>query len=471
MPSTGPRAAIASLLAALALATTLVVPAAAQAPTPGSTPGSSPTALATPVLSVRRAPEFLRSQAIDAAVEQQVAPVLADVPEQSCLAITDHGRDVTGVRRDLPLIPASVNKLLTTDAAVAVLGPTATLDTVVRADAAPGPDGVVAGNLYLVGGGDPLLFTEGFRVTLKDEDQIQTDFAAVADAVAAAGITEVRGGIVGDESRYDAERGIPTWSSNYQAEGAAGALSALEVNRGQTGLSQDPDTPARVRKLGDPPTLAAETLASLLADRGVSVSGPPTAGTAPAASVEVARVPSVPIEDLAAEILTWSDNTAAELLTKEVGRASSGSGTTTAGVTAIQQNLAAQGLPMAGVTMTDGSGLDRGNRVTCELVVDLLDRQGPDSALAEGLSVAGESGTLRDRLRGSALAGRLRAKTGTLSEVNALAGFVTTDDGRELTFAMIVNDDEEEGYQRLDELALALLSATDAPAVEVLGPR
>ena len=120
MPSTGPRAAIASLLAALALATTLVVPAAAQAPTPGSTPGSSPTALATPVLSVRRAPEFLRSQAIDAAVEQQVAPVLADVPEQSCLAITDHGRDVTGVRRDLPLIPASVNKLLTTDAAVAV---------------------------------------------------------------------------------------------------------------------------------------------------------------------------------------------------------------------------------------------------------------------------------------------------------------------------------------------------------------
>ncbi|MEZ5207381.1 MAG: D-alanyl-D-alanine carboxypeptidase/D-alanyl-D-alanine-endopeptidase [Acidimicrobiales bacterium] len=179
----------------------------------------------------------------------------------------------------------------------------------------------------------------------------------------------------------------------------------------------------------------------------------------------------MPIEDLAAEILTWSDNTAAELLTKEVGRASSGSGTTTAGVTAIQQNLAAQGLPMAGVTMTDGSGLDRGNRVTCELVVDLLDRQGPDSSLADGLSVAGESGTLRDRLRGSALAGRLRAKTGTLSEVNALAGFVTTDDGRELTFAMIVNDDEEEGYQRLDELALALLSATDAPAVEVLGPR
>ncbi|MEZ5134763.1 MAG: D-alanyl-D-alanine carboxypeptidase [Acidimicrobiales bacterium] len=122
-----------------------------------------------------------------------------------------------------------------------------------------------------------------------------------------------------------------------------------------------------------------------------------------------------------------------------------GVGTTTAGVTAIQQNLAAQGPPMAGVTTTDGSKLDQGNRVTCELVVDLLVTARTDSSsLADWAVRRGESGTLRDCLRSRFLAGRLPGQDRHPVRGQRFAGFVTTDDGRELTFAMIVNDDEEE---------------------------
>ncbi len=126
------------------------------------------------------------------------------------------------------------------------------------------------------------------------------------------------------------------------------------------------------------------------------------------------------------EVLRRSDNTGAELITKELGRqANPATPTTAAGVAVIQADVQADGLPSAGLHPVDGSGLDRSDRATCQLILAALVRSGPDGALGRGLAVAGSTGTLFKRMIGTPAAGRLRAKTGSLDGVAALSGFVT----------------------------------------------
>ena len=115
-------------------------------------------------------------------------------------------------------------------------------------------------------------------------------------------------------------------------------------------------------------------------------------------------------------MLTVSDDTAAELFTKELGYQTAG-GTTAAGVAAIRADLAADGLPVSQLVAYDGSGLDRGDRVTCNLIQADLEHARRRQRGGRGLPIAGQTGTLRDRMRGTPAAGRLRAKTGTLDDV------------------------------------------------------
>lgn len=439
-----------ALVAGLVLVAGGAGPAAAQTPgSPGSTGSTGSTGSGTavtggakvpltPVLSARRVPGLLTSRVSGEALRQDTDAVLKDAAPLSCVVITDHGRVVLRAFGDVPLIPASNQKLLTAVAALELLGADTRLVTVVKGPK-PGPDGKVTGDLHLVGGGDPLLFTPGFLPSLKNRQQVHTDFGALADRLKASGVTGVTGGVAGDDSRYDAQRAVPTWSPTYQRDEQVGTLSALEVNRGETGLSKQPDQPARVRRPGDPPVLAAETLISLLKARGVAVSGPPSSGPAPADSVELARLESLPVRDLVAEMLTESDNTTAELLAKEMGLKTAGQGTTAAGTAAMTKVVKDMGLPAAGMVLVDGSGLDRANRLSCDLLAAFLDKLGPSSPVLVGMPRAGENGTLKDRMKGSFAAGRVRAKTGSLNEVSALAGFVTTLKGQELTFSIIQN--------------------------------
>ena len=467
------------LAAALVAVAVTAAPAVAQAQAPTTGPiGSAPTGSAapkratTPVLSSRRVPDLVRTRAADAEVAKAAAAYQKEAGPGSCLVITDHGRVITQTNGQQPVIPASVLKTFTGTAALDVLGPETTLSTVASTATPAGPDGVVAGDLYLVGGGDPLLFTEGFRSVLEDKNQPQTDFAVLADRIKAAGITEIRGNIVGDESRYDTQRSVDGWEPSYQRDDQVGALSALEVNRGNSGLSDNPDVVARSRKLGDPAPLAAATLKSLLAKRGVKVTGTGVAGTAPAGATEVARLESLPVRELVGEMLTWSDNTTAELLTKEIGRAVSGQGTTAAGVAAVRSTLEAKGIPMAATVTFDGSGLHRGNRITCDAAMAVLRGAGPSSALAAGFAVAGEKGTLRKRMKGTPAAGRVVAKTGSLKEVYSLAGWANTVPGSQLTFVSLINGQPKDGVKVLDDLAVALTTYPQGAAGrDVVGPR
>jgi D-alanyl-D-alanine carboxypeptidase/D-alanyl-D-alanine-endopeptidase (penicillin-binding protein 4) len=461
----GLRVAVVATLVAAVLAVA-VAPAVAQAG-PGTTPGRATAALKVPLFSPRRVPDLFTAPIADERLRQQVAAVAAEAPPESCITITVRGRPAVRINGDVPLEPASVMKLVTATALLRHAKPDEAVATTVVTHAEP-VKGVVEGDLWLVGGGDGLLTTGGYQASLRDQDQTVLPVAQLADALRAKGVTEIRGGIVGDESRYDSSRYVESWPARYRGQETVGPLSALMINDGVTGYDRSPDRPSVSRKPGDPPLLAAATFKALLEERGIRVDGGAGIGKAPDGTKELARIQST-IFDQVDEMLSWSDNTTAELLTKEVGRRAAGSGTTQAGT---QENLAVLrqlGVAANGLVFVDGSGLDPGNRLTCDVLAAVLDHAGPDSPIAKGLAVAGRKGTLLRRMRRTVAEGNVFAKTGTLGTVTSLAGFEKTRRGEVVTFAFIQNGPKINTALQ-DRLAEQLYEFPDAPDVTDLVP-
>ena len=161
----------------------------------------------------------------------------------------------------------------------------------------------------------------------------------------------------------------------------------------------------------------------------------------------VASIESPPLAEVVGSILQHSDNMAAEMMVKELGVRFGDGGSTSAGLAVIRDHLAAAGLPMAGVATVDGSGLDRSDHVTCDLLQQVLATAGEGSELDRGLPVAGRNGTLHRRFLGTPAAGKVRAKTGSLLGVVALTGWVaagpteaSADRPRSLQFSLLANE-------------------------------
>ncbi|QGG95311.1 D-alanyl-D-alanine carboxypeptidase/D-alanyl-D-alanine endopeptidase [Actinomarinicola tropica] len=437
------------------------------------TESSVGTQAVTPVLSVRRAPESLLDVRRDQAAAAAVADVPGRIPGGGCLVVAQGGRELVLHDPDRPLVPASTQKLLVAGALLSLMEPDETFRTTAVATG-PVTDGVVEGDLVVVGGGDPLLSTDAYIARQSDPARPATRIEDLADAVVAAGITEVRGAVVGDGTRYDDVRTIPSWPQRYRDQVVAGPLSGLGVN---DGLETFTDTEVPVnpgRPAADPPAHTAAVMTDLLRERGVTVVGDPRSGSAPQGATEVAALESPPVRDVVAQMLVYSDNTTAELLVKEIGVRSGVGGSTAAGLAALRDLLAGQGIPVEGLALTDGSGLDLGNRATCRTLAAVLDRSPSRDVLIEGLAVAGESGTLAERMVGTPAAGNLRAKTGSLRHVAALAGVVDGPDGRRYTFAYITNVPEGEFVPELgsalqEEIAVALATVPEVePPPEVM---
>ena len=162
---------------------------------------------------------------------------------------------------------------------------------------------------------------------------------------------------------------------------------------------------------------------------------------------------------------------------KELGWAVAGEPNTTAGVTVLDDVLVELGIPDEATRSADGSGLSSLNALSCSALVELLDQAGPDSALAAGLAIAGETGTLRERFEDETVRGRILAKTGSLNQVSALAGFALagddTDDPTLLTFAYIANAEDLE-FTRAKaiegEMGADLVSWPEGPDLSELSP-
>lgn len=350
----------------------------------------------------------------------------------SCLVVSRGGRVLFERGPDLPLVPASTLKVATAAAVLRRLKPADRLRTSVVAATAP-VDGTVAGDLWLVGGGDPLLGTAPWAAHFTRQPQVYTSLELLADRVVAAGVREVAGRVSGDDSRYDQVRYVSSWPASYVKESEIGPLSALWVNDGFRVWT------GSLAPFPDPPAGAAEVFTDLLRARGVNVHEAATSGTAPDGGVKVATIDSPTIGELATQMVRESDNGTAELLVKELGLRVAGEGSTAAGTAVVLQTLARLGLPVAGVRPMDGSGLDRNSTLTCRLLVALLDAEGAGGILDRALPVAAQTGTLFRRFLGTPVAGRLRAKTGSITGVAALAGRVLSPSGDELTFAFLQN--------------------------------
>lgn len=422
------------------------------------------------VLSYRRAPHWVAKNRSDSQFSEALgALVLSKAPAQMCLRAEIGGRTLVSINSSLPLLPASNMKVLTGFGVLARLKPDSTFRTSVRASTPVA--GTVVGNLYLVGGGDPLLATPEFvsqYARSKGEDPVSfTDLTKLADKVFESGIRSISGSVIGDDSRFDAQRYLPSWKSSYAYLAEIGPQSALSVNDGLLSIGP-PAIPA-----SDPAAHAAAVFAGLLEQRGIAIGAPPSSGVSETTVAEVAAIESAPVSEVVQEMLESSDNLTAELLAKEVSvNQGVNPGSTGVGVALIRESLAQAGLPLDGFATVDASGLDRSDRATCDLLQAVLDRVGSQSLLAQGFPVAGKTGTLQNRFQSNPATGRLRAKTGALSGVTALSGWVDRLDDVSVGFSMLANGSfsDLEGKQLQEDLG-AVLATPPAPVdVSLLAP-
>jgi serine-type D-Ala-D-Ala carboxypeptidase/endopeptidase (penicillin-binding protein 4) len=313
----------------------------------------------------------------------------------------------------LPLRPASNEKLPTTYAALTALGPSFRIETDVLGEGQQS-GATWQGNLVLKGYGDPALSA--------------AQIGKLAQQVVADGIGHVSGRILGDESWFDTRRTGVGWKPQFYLHESP-ALSALIVNRGWTGRYET----AR------PALTAAQLFRRDLRRAGVSVHGGAATGVASAEAAPLAQVESAPLAALVRHMDVYSDNFYAEMLLKQVGAVQGSGGSAPAGLAVERGLLRAAGVPLAGVRMVDGSGLSLLDRWTPLGLATLLQTmwQDPDLRpyLVAALPIAGETGTLRHRMRQRPARGLVRAKTGTTDNASSLSGYV----GDRYAFSILEN--------------------------------
>jgi len=436
-------------------------------------PGSAPPALVTPVVDFRRTPESNADQASSNRLRQELRSLWQFVDDNSCGAVSVDGLDVGDKNPSVEVLPASNQKLLTGAVALHELGEDHRFVTEVR-----GPrqrQGVIEGDVYLVGGGDPLLTTDDFAL----EGELlpafnTTSLDVLADRVVAKGVTSINGAVLGDGSRYDDEYSVDSWApGDYLTQ--AGPYDALMVNDSyRVGISG---------KQSDPVDAAAEEFVRLLEARGVTVADGAGTGDAPDSLRLLGRVTSQPLTAIVEELLVNSDNNTAELLLKEIGYAARGQGTRVAGLNVVDSTLRNWGVPMEGVRSLDGSGLSLDNSVTCAAILSILQRH-TDGVLPDLLPVAGRTGTLTLEFTESPMAGRLAAKTGTLYNEpieedplssKALGGYVPAPRRSTIEFVLILNTPDaafDRNFAPLwQQLGTVLDTYPSGPGPARLGPR
>jgi D-alanyl-D-alanine carboxypeptidase/D-alanyl-D-alanine-endopeptidase (penicillin-binding protein 4) len=339
--------------------------------------------------------------------------------------------------------PASVEKIFTTVATLAKLGPDARLQTTIVGEGNLGPGGVWHGNLYLVGGGDPTLGDGAFN-QIWEHGYGPTANQLVAQLVH-DGIKQVTGWVIGDAALFDGLRGGPATGYGPDIPDLGGQLSALSYDHGAT-----------FKKL-NPGAFAAKEL--VLTMHGAGIGARPLNRTlpAPAGTRQLASVTSPPLSVMLKLMDVPSDDFFAEMLTKQLGVRFGSGGSIQAGAQVISSAIASYGIHPA---IVDGSGLSRSDHSSPDQVVDLLRavwNTPVGRVLWASLPVMGVSGTIQNIAHHTVAQGRCVAKTGTLDYVTNLAGYCTTLDHHVLAFALMIDGPPNwTVYQLLDKMVPAI---------------
>jgi D-alanyl-D-alanine carboxypeptidase/D-alanyl-D-alanine-endopeptidase (penicillin-binding protein 4) len=371
------------------------------------------------------------------------APALGDGVTASVLDVQT-GTVLLDQNAAAPAAPASTAKLLTSAAVLSTLGPAATIATKVVAGAHPG-------EVVLVGGGDPTLSRTAPSKSYPGAATMADLATQVRAAMpAAAPISRV----VVDNSLFTGPLTAPGWEPSDAPSSYAAPVTATSVDGARTG-------PGSLGRSGAPGTDAGKALADAL---GVSV--PVSLGTAPPGAKTLGTVHSAPIERIVEQALSMSDNMLAEALARQVALARHLPASFDGSAKAVIAALTQAGVDVSGVTLVDGSGLSRQDRVPAAVLARVVRASadgnlGNAADLLSGLPVAGYDGTLADRGDSDpkTIPGTVRAKTGTLLGVHALAGTVVDADGRLLAFALLGNNvpgSESAAEGALDDVATEL---------------
>lgn len=425
---------------------------------------------------------------------------------------------------DRRLLPASNAKLFTAAAALDVLGEEHRFDTDVLTDRRL-RGRVLRGDLFLRGGGDPTMLAEDYaalaeqvrdagirtiRGDLVADDGYFDDvrlgdawswddepfyYSAQTSALTVAPDTDYDAGTVIVSAAPGQRRGrrpqvtvTPETDAvrivNTATTGAPGSDDTLSIQREHgtkvvrvTGtVPVDGSATTDWVTVWDPTGYAADVFARALDDAGVRLRGREERGTTPTDARVLAEHDSMTVAELMTPFMKLSNNMHAEALVKTMGAETTGEGTWASGLEQLHAFALEQGVAEGAIRLADGSGLSRKDLVTGDAVTDLLvavrDEPWFDTYL-DALPVAGVSerfvgGTLRSRMVGTPAAGNLRGKTGSLTGVTALSGYVTDADGRELVFSMISNNYLVSPRSIEDALGVTLASwseAAPAPAV------
>ncbi|MCH9722559.1 MAG: D-alanyl-D-alanine carboxypeptidase/D-alanyl-D-alanine-endopeptidase [Actinomycetia bacterium] len=437
-------------LAAAVIALVAVVVAAAALLTSGgqsnaSVPAPRPPAASNPALvPVTDAAAVPTTAGMTAALAAAVAnPNLGNLTGRITDAKT--GSQIWEQRADLPMQPASTNKMLTAAAALLTLDRNARVTTTVRAADQTRMPGVVV----LVGGGDPVLSAAppGEQTWYRGAARISD----LADQVRQSGITPTA--VQVDISLFPGPDMAPGWDP---ADIAGGDISPIRPVMIDAGRIQP--TTVESRRSPTPALDAGRALAAALGVDPARVTFAP----GPAGGRQLASVQSAPLLERLRQMVSLSDNVMAETIGREVALATGRPASFAGAVDAVISTLTAANIDMAGASLADCSGLSVANLLTARTIDEVINAAaGSDQPLlrpmVDLLPVAGGSGTLSTRfLSGdptSSSAGFLRAKTGSLTGTNSLAGIVTDMDGRVLTFAFISNNAGIQGRTALDALA------------------
>ena len=463
------------------------------------------------------------------------------------VADRDTGKTLYELNADRFFAPASNAKLFTTSLALAMLGPDHRYRTTLESKSPLASDGRLAGDLILVGRGDPDLSNRAFPYDPKGERNGTPEkiLAELADAAVAKGLKEVDGDVIADDTYYPYDPYPAGWASGDLFFSFGAPISAIDYNDNTIGIDVIPGAQpgslvslvveptaaqdgfdnqvttaaaggkadlAVVRQPGptfillrgtvpaggaavhlelamtQPAETAGQSLKELLEARGVAVHGTVHVLHSPPPTVDAAGNPGPPESPIASETdrvvlaehmsppliqsahLTnkISQNLHAEMFLREVGRTEFGTGSTAAGLYVEHNFLHSIGIADGDVVLEDGSGLSPEDLVTPRAVATLLlyDKSQPWGAdFFSTLPIAGVDGTLEHRFNTGPAKGLIHAKTGSIANVRAIAGYATSMRGESLVFSIFANNNPQHGLD-----ATITMDTIAAAMVETLGP-
>jgi D-alanyl-D-alanine carboxypeptidase/D-alanyl-D-alanine-endopeptidase (penicillin-binding protein 4) len=415
-----------------------------------------------------------------------------------CVRDAKSGELLLGKDEEKSLVTASTMKAVTSATALAILGPDYRFQTYLEHDGEIKEDGVLEGNLYLRGTGDPTLGSDRFG----EEFEVEKVLSEWTKKLQEAGIKRIDGKVMADASYFSSQLTPGNWNwedmGNYYGAGASGLnvyenfytlylkpgarqgapatvvrtfprIPGLQFNSElRTGAPGSGDnawiygSPYTLQRylrgtiplgppifkikgsIPDPGFLLAYELVEALTSCDIFCQGYAALHQAGARKgrKRLHTHYSPPLREILTPLNQKSINLYAECLLKAMGKKAGKEGSTAEGVEVLLEHWEAKGIETKGLYVRDGSGLSANNAVSTSFMTEVLAKafQEPyGEVLKKSFPLAGRSGSLKGMLRGTAAEGRLYAKSGYLSGVRGYAGYVTTADGRELTFAMLAN--------------------------------